>query len=108
MNNSGGFLDNQTWQIAWKTAPLAKVQLCEYENQTLEAFVADRRSYVKYDCAVARQNLSLLATAHDCETGLYIDAFLFKNYDTTPVWNKYENLQNQLKWQRTQIRRGVR
>ena len=29
-------LDNQTWQTEWKTAPLAKVQLCEQENQ--EAF----------------------------------------------------------------------
>ena len=47
MNNSGGPLDYQTWQTEWKTAPLSKVQLCENENQTLEAFVADRRSYVK-------------------------------------------------------------
>ena len=70
MNNFGGLLDNQTWQTEWKTAPLAKVQLCEYENQTLEAFVAASCSYVKFDCAVARQNVSLLATAHDCETGL--------------------------------------
>ena len=47
------------------------MQLCELENQTLEAFVAASRSYIKYDCAVARQYLSLLVTAHDCETGLY-------------------------------------
>ena len=47
------------------------MQLCEYKNQTLEAFVAASRSYIKYDCAVARQALSLLVTAHDCETGLY-------------------------------------
>ena len=39
--NSGGSLKNQTWQTEWKTVPLAKVQLCEYENQTLEAFVAE-------------------------------------------------------------------
>ena len=25
----------------------------------------------KFNCPVARQNCSLLATAHDCETGLY-------------------------------------
>ena len=25
----------------------------------------------KFDCPVARQNVSLLATAHDCETGLW-------------------------------------
>ena len=24
---------NQTWQTEWKTALVAKVQLCEYENQ---------------------------------------------------------------------------
>ena len=35
-----------------------------------EAFVADSHSFVKYDCSVARQNFSLLATAHDCETDL--------------------------------------
>ena len=73
VNNSGGSLDNQTWQTARKSAPLAKVQLCEYENQTLEAFVAASRSYVKYDCAVAHQNVSLLATAHDCEAAFNID-----------------------------------
>ena len=63
MKISGWLLDNQTWQTEWKTAPLAKVQLCEYENQTLEAFVAARRLYVKFDCPVARQNVLLLATA---------------------------------------------
>ena len=47
------------WQTEWKTAPLAKVQLCEYENQTLGA---------PFVCLVARQKFSLLATAHDCET----------------------------------------
>ena len=28
-------------------------------------------SYAKFDCPVAHQNLSLLATAHDCETVFY-------------------------------------
>ena len=70
MKYSGGPLVNQTLQIAWKTAPLAKVQLCEYEYQTLEAFVVASRSYVKYDCTVSCQKFSLLATAHDCKTGL--------------------------------------
>ena len=37
----------------WKTAPLAKVQLCKYENQTLEAFVEAIRLYTKFDCPVA-------------------------------------------------------
>ena len=67
---SGGPLDNQTWQTEWKTAPLAKKQLYEYENQTLEAFVAASHLYVMFDCPVARQNVTLLATAHDCETSL--------------------------------------
>ena len=39
MKNSGRPLDNQSWQTEWKTAPLAKVQLCGYENQTVEALV---------------------------------------------------------------------
>ena len=65
MKNSVGPLDNQTLQTEWKTAPLAKVQLREYENQTLKAFVAASRSYAKFDCLVACQNISLLATAHD-------------------------------------------
>ena len=30
VTNSGGPLDNQTWQTEWKTAPLAKVQLCDF------------------------------------------------------------------------------
>ena len=45
--------------------------VAEYENQTLEAFAAASCSYAKYDCPVACQNFSLLATAHDCKTGLF-------------------------------------
>ena len=59
MTNSDGPLENQTSQTEWKTARLAKVQFCEYENQTLEAFVAAGRSYAKFDIPVARQDLSL-------------------------------------------------
>ena len=71
MTNSGGPLDNQTWQTEWKTAPLAKGQLCEYENQTLEDFVAVSHSYAnKFDCPLAHKTFSLLATVRDCETGL--------------------------------------
>ena len=56
-----------------KTAALAKVKLCEYENQPLEAFAAVSRLYTKLDCLVTRQNTSLLATAHDYETdGLFV------------------------------------
>ena len=55
-----------------KTTPLAKVQLCEYENQNMQAFVTASRLYAKFDCPVACQNFSLLDIAkHDCETGLY-------------------------------------
>ena len=49
---------------------MVKLQLCEYENQTLEVFVAASCLYVKYDYAVACQNVSLFATAHDYKTGL--------------------------------------
>ena len=62
MKISGGPLDNQTWRTEWKTAPLAKVQLYQYKNQTLEAFVAARRLYAKFDCPVAHQKFSLLLT----------------------------------------------
>ena len=77
MKSSDGSLDNQTWQTEWKTAPLAKVQLCEYKNQTLEAFVAASGLHAKFDCPVTSQNLSLLATAHDFETGLLTPLTLF-------------------------------
>ena len=50
-------------------ASLAIAQLCEDENQTLEAFVAVSRLYAKFDCPVAHQNISFLATAHDWKTG---------------------------------------
>ena len=63
-------LDNQTWQTEWKTAPLATEQLCEYENQTLEAFDVASRLYAKFDCPVACQNCSLLVIVQDCETSL--------------------------------------
>ena len=58
VKHSGGPLDNQTWQTEWKTAPLAKVQLCEHENQTLEAFAATSCLSVKFDCLVACQKFS--------------------------------------------------
>ena len=44
------------------------MQLCEYGNQTLKAFVAASHLYAKFDCPVARQNVSLLV--HDCEISL--------------------------------------
>ena len=56
------------------------MQLCEYENQTLEAFVAARRLSAKFNCPVAHQNCSFLAPACDCETGLLYP------------WSKYQAL----------------
>ena len=59
-----------TW-LSTMNASLAKTKLwsdtwlsniSEYENQTLEAFVAASRLCAKFDCPVA--------TAHDSETGL--------------------------------------
>ena len=44
------------------------------QNQTLEAFTTARRSCVKFDCPVARQNFSLLGTAHDPETGAHSES----------------------------------
>ena len=38
--------------------------------------VAARRLHIKFDCPVAHQNFSLLATAHDCETGVLEISFL--------------------------------
>ena len=46
---SDGPLDNQTWQTEWKTILLAKVQLCEYENETLKSFAAASCLYAKFD-----------------------------------------------------------
>ena len=42
--------------LANRMAPLAKVQLCEYENQTLEAFAVASHLSAKFDCPVAHQN----------------------------------------------------
>ena len=48
-----------------QSAVRAKVQL--WENQ---AFVAGSSLHAKFNCPVVCQNFSLLATVHDCETGL--------------------------------------
>ena len=50
---------------------MVKVQLCEYENQTLEDIVAESSLYGKFDSPKAHQNVLLLATAHDRETIFY-------------------------------------
>ena len=38
------------------------------KTKLLETFIAASRLPAKNDCAVARQNFSLLANVHDCET----------------------------------------
>ena len=40
---------------------MVKVQLCEYENQTLDDIVAVSSLYGKFDSPKAHQNFSLLA-----------------------------------------------
>ena len=45
VKNPDGPLDNQTWPKEWKTAPLAKVQSCQYKKR-LEAFVV-QQSFVQ-------------------------------------------------------------
>ena len=51
MNNSGGLLDNQTWQTKWKTAPLAKVQLYGYGGgeHILDVFVTPSHFCANFD-----------------------------------------------------------
>ena len=99
---SDGPLDSQTWQTEW-TVPPAKVQLCESENQTLEAFVADGRLSAKFDCPVARQNVSLLATAHDCEIGFHECTLTTCGHrkcvgDNMRHWAKHKTLDTKSVW----------
>ena len=56
--------DNHTWKTEWTTAALAKVQLCEYENQTMEAFVAANRLSAKLDCPVPPRMILKLVNEH--------------------------------------------
>ena len=58
----GHWTNIELWQTEWKTTSLATVQLCEFENQTLEALVAGSCLYAEFNCSVVRQNFSLLAT----------------------------------------------
>ena len=66
--NSGGPLDNQTWYTnGWPQKNASKVWFSYSHNCTLPSgavFQLDRQN--------ARQNIFLLATAHDCETSLFI------------------------------------
>ena len=54
VKNSGGTLGNQTWHTnGWLQRKLPKFSILS----------------AKFDCPVAHQKFSLLATGHDCETG---------------------------------------
>ena len=61
----GGPPDNRTWQTE---CSIAKVQLCEYESQTLEAFVVNRRCMQSL-IVQWRAIIYHLAIAHVCDTG---------------------------------------
>ena len=56
-----GPLDNHTWQTEWSSVPLAIVQLNCVSTKTK---LWKQRFFCQLDCPVARQNFSLLATAH--------------------------------------------
>ena len=70
VKHSGGPLDNQTWQTnGW---PQQKLPKFGFRTHTTALWPVEKSSILsaKIDCPVARQSLLLLATAHDCETGL--------------------------------------
>ena len=68
--NFGGQLDIQTWHInGW---PQEKLSKFGFRTHAIALWPMEQSSFLsaKLDCPVAHQNFSLLATAHDCETGL--------------------------------------
>ena len=68
--NSGRPLDNETWHIdGW---PQQKLNLPKFGFRTRATGLWPMESFIqsaKFDCPVARQNIWLLATAHDGESG---------------------------------------
>ena len=71
MKYSGGPMDNQTWQTnGW---PQQKLPKFGFHTHTTALWPMEQSSILsaKFDCPGACQNISLLATAHDCETDLY-------------------------------------
>ena len=63
---SDGPLDNQTWQTDWKTVSFAIVQLCEYENQTLETFAVASRLYRKVRCTFKPLRMIVRVLVKNC------------------------------------------
>ena len=69
---SGRPLDNQTWQTEWKTAPLTKVQLLRISTK-LWKLLLQPAICVQSLIVLSSQSrffTLLVATAHDCESGL--------------------------------------
>ena len=70
VNNFDGSLDNKTWQTnGW---PQQKLPKFDFRTHTTALWPVEQSSILsaKFDWPVVRQNVSLSATAHDCETGL--------------------------------------
>ena len=71
LTNSSRPLDNQTWQSnGW---PQHKLPKFGFRTHTTALWQMEQSSILsaKFDCVLARQKFLLLATAHDCQTGLY-------------------------------------
>ena len=68
LKNSGGPLDNQTWQTEWKTAPLAAVQLRVSTNTKLWKLLLWRAVCMPSLIVQWPTRTFHLATAHDSET----------------------------------------
>ena len=66
-----GPLDNQTWQTnVWPQQKLSKSFFYLYSHTALWPMEQSSIISAKFDCPVARQNVLLLTTAHDRESGL--------------------------------------
>ena len=66
VKHSGAALDNHTWFInSWPQQKLPKVWF-SYSHKMYQSCIL----YAKFDCLVSRRNVSLVATAHDCESGV--------------------------------------
>ena len=86
MRNPGGPLDNQAWYSnRW---PPKKLPSFGSLNHATALWPVEQSSILsaKFDWPVACQKLSLLATAHDCETDLF-SATIYDVLRSCPVFN---------------------
>ena len=70
---SDGPLDNETWHTnGWLQQKLPKFG---FRTHATAIWPMEQSSILsaKFDCPVACENVSLLETAHDCETGLLLE-----------------------------------